>query len=361
MTGPTDSNLGGFRGVTADMATRLARPFRHRSAAVLLLTCLAWPVHAAGPPDVVLPPLKDWFLATGRWADDPQLYVRELGQGPRTVVMLHGGWGAEHSGLVTAVQGLEEGRRFVLYDQRGSLRSPAPDESIGFDRHVEDLELLRGELGLERVVLVGHSMGAILACAYAAKYPARIERLVLVSPAYLKNPLPEPEKALQHRGYLKTQAFLVRPEVAREIEALGLSRTEPPLSSREETAKYRIGVAARMLADVSKWRELEGGRGLFKRHVGALTEKTYPAAGWDYVGEIARRAYPVGIVVGDHDFLDMGTPLLSEWARSVPRLELSVIPDAGHLPWVDQPAAFRIALRRHLDRPEPAAPTARQR
>jgi proline iminopeptidase len=330
------------------MITRLELALRGTQAFVLLLI-FAWPNHAEA---AAVPQSKDWFLSTGRWADDPQLYVREVGQGSRTIVMLHGGWGAEHSGLVTAVQGLEDGRRFVLYDQRGSLRSPAPDESISFDRHVEDLELLRRELGLDRMVLVGHSMGAVLASAYATKYPEHIERLVLVSPAYLKNPIPESEKALKHQGYLKSQAYLVRPEVARELESQGLARPERPLSSQEETAAYRIGLAARMLADVSKWRQLEGGRALFKSHVGALTTKTYPPGGWDYISEFARRTYPVGIVVGDHDFVDMGTPLISEWARAVPRLELSVVPGAGHLPWIDRPDVFREALRHHLDRAE---------
>ncbi len=329
-----------------------------RACAALVVSCLCTATAAgqngagatgSATPPAAMPRLNDWFLATGRWADDPQLYVREVGRGPRTVVMLHGGWGAEHGGLVTAVRGLEDGRRFVLYDQRGSLRSPAPDASITFDRHVEDLELLRRELGLDQLTLVGHSMGAILAGAYASRYPARIERLVLISPAYLKNPIPESEKPLQHQGYLAAQTFLARDAVARELQAYGLDRTGPPLSSQEETAKFRIGFAARMLADVTKWRQLEGGRGLFKAHVGALTTKTYPAGGWDYIAEFAQRAYPVGIIVGDRDFLDMGTPLLSAWARAVPRLELSVLPDAGHLPWIDQPDAFRALLQRHLD------------
>jgi proline iminopeptidase len=306
-----------------------------------------------------MPRLNDWFLSTGRWADDPQIYVREVGGGPRTIVMLHGGWGAEHGGLVTAVQGLEDGRRFVLYDQRGSLRSPAPDASITFDRHIEDLELLRRELGLERLTLVGHSMGAILASAYATRYPTRIERLVLISPAYLKNPIPESERPLQHQGYLATQTFLGRDAVRRELQAYRLERHEPPLSSQEETAKFRIGFAARMLADVTKWRLLEGGRTLFKAHVGPLTTKTYPPGGWDYIAEFAQRTYPVGIIVGDRDFLDMGTPLLSAWARSVPRLELSVLPDAGHLPWIDQPEAFRTLLQRHINRNGPPAPNGR--
>src|SRR5688500_18109892 len=79
---------------------------------------------AEGARAAPLPPLDDWFLSTGSWADDPQLYVREVGSG-RPVVMLHGGWGAEHAGLVEAIKGLESGFRFIFYDQRGSLRSPA--------------------------------------------------------------------------------------------------------------------------------------------------------------------------------------------------------------------------------------------
>jgi len=42
---------------------------------------------------------KDWFLSTGNWQFDPQLYVCEFGSGKDTVVMLHGGWGGDYSGI----------------------------------------------------------------------------------------------------------------------------------------------------------------------------------------------------------------------------------------------------------------------
>src|SRR5687767_4490599 len=65
------------------------------------------------------PFIKDWFLSTGNWDKDPQLYVYEFGTGRDTVVMLHGGWGGEHSGLVEAVHDLKEQFHFIFYDQRG--------------------------------------------------------------------------------------------------------------------------------------------------------------------------------------------------------------------------------------------------
>ncbi|RAW02102.1 alpha/beta fold hydrolase [Pseudochryseolinea flava] len=83
----------------------------------------------------------EWFIAPGvDWQGGPKLYVRTLGYGSDTVVLLHGGWGGEHHTLLDAVRGLEDKFLFVLYDQRGSLRSPFPDSLISFEHHIEDLE-----------------------------------------------------------------------------------------------------------------------------------------------------------------------------------------------------------------------------
>jgi proline iminopeptidase len=76
--------------------------------ALLMTVAGLLPAHAAGhkerPARDALPRQFDWFLSTGDWHKDPQLYVREFGTGDETVVVLHGGWGAEHSGLVDAVR-----------------------------------------------------------------------------------------------------------------------------------------------------------------------------------------------------------------------------------------------------------------
>ena len=299
-------------------------------------------------PAAPLPQMTDWFLSTGDWQNDPQLYVREFGRGSERVVMLHGGWGAEHSGLIEAVRPLEHRYRFVFYDQRGSLRSPAPDSSISFDRHVEDLELLRRELNLDTITIVGHSMGAVLASAYATKYPDRVRHLLLLAPAYLKNPLSKEEQRLLQQGNADFQTFLNRPEVAYELNQYGLDRTDRPLTSAEETARFRINLYRRMLYDVSHWPRLTGGRALYKAHVGELTEKTYPASGWNYIQEFSARQYPVSIIVGDHDFLDFGNGLLEQWGREAPRVNVSIIEKAGHLLWIDQPDVLAQAIARHL-------------
>jgi proline iminopeptidase len=331
----------------ANMWIGLSRPIV--TMALLMTVVGLLPAHAAGhkerPPRDTLPRQFDWFLSAGDWQKDPQLYVREFGTGDKTVVVLHGGWGAEHSGLVDAMRDLEREYHFVFYDQRGSLRSPAPDATITYDRFIEDLEFLRAELGLERLSLVAHSMGAVLASAYAAKYPDRIERLVLLAPAYLKNPITQEDQALKHEGYEASQAFAARPEVKRELERFDLERSHPPLSSREQTAKYRIDLARRMLFDVKKWRQLTGGRATFNRRIGDVITPTYPAGGWDFFTHFASGVYPVTIVVGDHDLVDFGVPLLSKWTDGITGVQLRVIENAGHLIWIDQPRVFTRTLR----------------
>ncbi len=72
----------------------------------------------------------------------------------------------------------------VYYDQRGSGRSERPwSGGYSLERLVEDVEALRRELGAPSVALIGHSFGGTLALEYAAKYPERGSRMVLVGAA----------------------------------------------------------------------------------------------------------------------------------------------------------------------------------
>ncbi len=292
--------------------------------------------------------MKDWFLSTGDWETDPQLYVREFGSGKDTVIMLHGGWGAEHSGLVTAVKDLEKDFHFFFYEQRGSLRSPFPDSLITFDHHIEDLELLRKELKQDQLTLAGHSMGGVLASAYAQQYPEHIKKLVLLAPARLKEPLPEEDKELQHQEYLASMAFRNRPEIEKEMDKYGLNRESPPLNSKEKTMKYRMNMGKLMLSDISKWSQMTGGRSLYKPHVYGLTERSYPPGGWDYIAEFGKRNYPVVIISGNHDWLAFGNLLNRKWIADIPHAVLHEIDDAGHLLWIDQADELTRALRQHL-------------
>jgi pimeloyl-ACP methyl ester carboxylesterase len=289
------------------------------------------------------PDYLEWFITAGNWQTASRLYVRTLGTGRDTVVLLHGGWGGEHHYLMETVRGLESKYLFILYDQRGSLRSPFPEESISFNNHIDDLELIRKELKLSKLKIVAHSMGAMLAGGYHAKFPNRVKSITLLAPAYLKAPMSKADDNLVQASGQKVQALMNRPEVKTELSKLKLDDSRR-LSSIEETNKFRINFAARFLYDVTLWRHLREGGPFYNQRIDNIVSQTMPAEGWDYFANFQRSKVPVTVILGDHDFLDMGAQLIRSWTKDIPNVNVTVIEKAGHDIWIDQPEKFKAAL-----------------
>jgi len=151
--------------------------------AVFVVTVL---VPVGDPP---LPPApvagqRQWALPTGSRI----AYVRRPAVGrprPTPVVFLHGGPGiadmvgdAAYFGQLTA-----DGYDVWVYDQVGSGRSSRLADPRGYTipREVADLEAIRGRIGADRMVLVGHSWGGQVAAAY----PEHVAKVVFSSPGPL--------------------------------------------------------------------------------------------------------------------------------------------------------------------------------
>ncbi|MCR4437902.1 MAG: alpha/beta fold hydrolase [bacterium] len=91
--------------------------------------------------------------------------------------------------------------RVIYYHQRGCGNSTRPvdrlsdkslyrnmlnlDRALGIGAQVADVERIRRILGVDRLILVGHSIGAFLATLYAAEFPEHVRALVLIAPAQL--------------------------------------------------------------------------------------------------------------------------------------------------------------------------------
>ena len=109
--------------------------------------------------------------------------VPPLGQpNGHTVVLLHGNnfagfyWG----GPIEAIR--EEGFRVVVPDQIGYGRSSKPIMPYNFADMARNTRLLLQSLKIDKVTVIGHSMGGMLATRFATQYPAMVERLVLYNP-----------------------------------------------------------------------------------------------------------------------------------------------------------------------------------
>src|SRR6476620_10078643 len=116
-----------------------------------------------------------------RTADGRTLAYRREGAGP--LLVCHPGGPGFSSRYFGALAGLGDSFTLILLDPRGTGGSDHPADARAYDiaDYVADLDELRWHLGLERMLLLGHSHGGVVAAAYATAHSERVEKLVLAS------------------------------------------------------------------------------------------------------------------------------------------------------------------------------------
>ena len=347
----------------------------------------AWPTEDGMP-------VNQWYMNTQD--DDGTLrhYIAEYGSEAspaKTVIVLHGGWGADHSYLIPVIQPLAREFRFVLYDQRGSLRTPvsAPSE-ISFDALVEDLEQLRQRLQLEKVTLLAHSMGAHLAYGYLRAHPARVEKLILAgpvppsrfgehNPTLLKEVWPDRSAAESDAVASRLKIFEVQyarralrtaaeagllpasiAETARRQDGDEVAKlyaetdkafqTGGNKTDQQKTHWWRITFTCINVIDCRSWRQMRGGQIYYNPAVAGavLSGADFGTAVKDFWPTLKSFKGPVHVIIGAHDYTDLGPTLWPKLITRLPAGHLNVIPDAGHSAWMDAPDAFNEALRTAL-------------
>lgn len=103
------------------------------------------------------------------------------GKGP-PLFMVHG-IGARRTSWAGLTEHLKDDFTCIAYDLRGHGDSPKGPGTFGLDELVADLEALRAKLGIEKAHVIGHSLGGMIAPAYARLYPDRVMALGLLSTA----------------------------------------------------------------------------------------------------------------------------------------------------------------------------------
>ena len=185
------------------------------------------------------------------------------------MVVLHGGPGAHHDYLLPQYDRLAVGRELFYYDQRGGGGSPVAREvPVGWREHVADLEALRTELRLDRLVLCGYSWGGLLAVLYFLEHAERVERLCLVSPASITA---AGREEFERRFAERMHA----PEIVRareELRASGLRERDPAAYQRRA---FELSVAG-------YFRDWNDARNLTSFRVTARTQQAVWASLGDY-------------------------------------------------------------------------------
>jgi proline iminopeptidase len=270
-----------------------------------------------------------------------KIFYKTVGAGPPLVV-LHGGPGADHTDFLPFLLPLSRRHQLILMDERGCGRSERLSNPRGYtlDLMVEDIEQLRKDLGLRRMALMGHSFGGILAQAYAIRYSRRLDRLVLagtaasakainadfanirrVLPAAVRNGM----AAFESRGIFRADGLYRRGYASLSARALApyMYARRPPTSAPD----YGL----------TGWEVL---REMWVRRSDFCIDGNLK--GFDFTRKLRRVNTPTLVVIGDHDMVSRESA--DQLRGSLPRAEIVVMKECGHMMFVDQTKRFNALL-----------------
>jgi proline iminopeptidase len=221
----------------------------------------------------------------------------------------------------------------IRWDQRGCGRSERCPGPWTTDRFVADLDAVRRHYGLDRMVLLGHSWGAQLALSYTLTHPERVSTLVYVSGTGI-GPVSD-----WHASYTENLHARLGEDPERLARWRELPRRDPERAVLQWTADF----ADREHAPQHARRMADPWFGINSECNKALNAETGRSWGTpDLRTACASLDVPVLIVDGGEDIRPRSA--VDSLEEALPRVRRVVLPEAGHLPWVEAPEAFRKGL-----------------
>lgn len=273
---------------------------------------------------------------TATTPDGTLIAVTRRHAGDRPVVFLHANVADRRSWDAVAEELTDDGLDLVAYDRRGFGDTPAAADPSSFT-HVDDLVTVLDDLGLDRVLLVGNSMGGAVALDAALLHPERVSGIVLIGAGV--SGMTDDDTPFAWEPDPATAPLLDRAEasgapVDDRLAALAHLWLDGPTA-----AEGRVGPPARELFAAMNRRILQVGSAVGAGDAGVDA--------WRRLGEVP---VPVLTTWGDLD-VPADLPFYEETARRLDRGPARVLPGVAHLPGLEQPSLVadlvRDALRSH--------------
>lgn len=200
-----------------------------RFASGTLLTCLLLACTSLHVPE-----RTNGYVET----DGCSIYYESAGTGTPLLV-LHG-LGFDHTYFSPYLDTLAYKYRLIIIDMRGSGKS-ADSSLVSLNQLALDVEAVRKSLGLDTFVLMGHSLGGLVAMKYATLFPEKLRALLLVAPnaavatvdsaAVATPPKPKDKRKAQSSRYDKSfESYNLLPDLSKiSTPALLLSAERDPI------------------------------------------------------------------------------------------------------------------------------------
>jgi pimeloyl-ACP methyl ester carboxylesterase len=265
----------------------------------------------------------------GRWANVVELGGDDPDRPP--VVFVHGLSGSWQNWLENLPHFAAAGHRVVAFDLPGFGQSQMPTSKISIPGYGRFVDALLDQLGVSAAVVVGNSMGGFIGAELAIQFPARVERLVLVSAAGLTVEYQRNEKVLGALRFAENALTAWAGWVGSRSEAL---------ARRPRTRRLLMGFVVHRPDKLPAALIAEQVRGSGKPgFVDALDALT------DYAirDRLGRIGCPTLIVWGEEDHL-IPVRDATEFADLIPGARKVVWPETGHMAMLERPAAFNALV-----------------
>jgi len=275
--------------------------------------------------------------------DGAKLFVRLVGSG-EPLIIVHGGPGMSHDYLAPQlIDLLAKDYQLIFYDQRASGRSSGVEDTARLTilQFVRDLEILRQQLKINRLNLLGHSFGGLLTMYYTISYPNNVNKLLLIdsSPASWELNFPYFRKTIAER-----QTEIDKQELSsiKEKDDFG---TNPDLMDRymkiffktffknpSLSQKLVLGVNEHWLINYnvtgnSIWKDL---------------------GKYDIHNKLRNINVSTLIMHGDKDVISIeGAKAIN---KQIPNSKLVIMKDVGHFPYIEAPKTFNRTVKTFLEK-----------
>ena len=240
-------------------------------------------------------------------------YVRR-GKGT-PLVLLHG-FPLDHHLWDDIAPLLEDRFDLILPDLRGFGESTTVDAPYSMDDYASDIAGLLDQLGIQKAVIAGHSMGGYVALAFARLYPERVSGLALISSQVLADPPDRKE------GRYKSAADVAEKGIGDVVEAM----------TSKFTSDARLQTIARSIMEKQK-------PGAYIGALKAMAERT------DSTSLLSTFKFPVMVVHGEADAL-IPVARAHEVKAALPDSYYVELKDTGHVPMLEAAKETAEALLR---------------
>ncbi len=256
-----------------------------------------------------------------------RLRVREAGPRDAPAVLLLHGFGSSLDTWNAWVEVLAKDFRTISIDLPGAgLTGPDPRADYSDERCLAILLALLDQLGIGQVDLIGNSLGGRIAWEFAAQYPTRVARLVLVSPDGFASPGFEYER---------------HPDVPAVMTAM---RYVLPRALLRMNLKPAYADPARLTQSVvDRYYDMLLAPGVRS----ALLARMHQTLLHDPRARLASIRAPTLLLWGDEDHLIPATNA-QDYLATIPDCRLVALPDVGHVPQEEAPLASLVPLVRFL-------------